>query len=157
MPDLDSLPPCGLYRTGMALVGQEDNVPKGILIMFHNHSDQGPPIVLRPVSNEHNRWEFHKSGWSVQDPGFIKVMVPLKAEGLYTVTGQIYVERERRIAERSLVQLGYNRNGDSILFLADFVGNSIHFPSQGFRFTNPSVQANLKKVPFSVPVGKTLH
>ena len=155
--DKKGLPPCGLYRTGMSLAGQEENIPAGILVMFHNHSDQGPPIVLRPSSNDNNVWEFHRNGWSVQDPGFLKAMVPLLPEGLYVVAGELFVDRTQRLNERTLVQLGYNRNGDTILFVGEFVQNSIHFPAKGFRFTNPKVQTKLKPVSFRAPNRRTVH
>ena len=151
------MPNCGLYRTARALAGQEEQVPSGILVMFHNHSEQGPPIVLRPVANEDNRWKFHDRGWSVNDQSFLEALVSLKPEGFYTVTGQIYVEREQRIANRTLVQVGYNRNGDTIIFPAEFVGNSIHFPNRGYRFESPGVQQHLTPVSFATPSRKTLH
>ena len=152
-----SLPPCGLYRTGRALPGQEEKIPAGKLVMFHNHSDQGPPLVLLPATNENNVWTFHKSGWAVHAPEFLQALVPLRAEGLYVVSGQIYTSREQMLPDKTLVQLGYNRDGDSILFPADFVGNSIHFPTQGFRFKSTEVQKNLASVGFIRPSPKTLH
>ena len=151
------LPPCGLYRTGMALVGQEDNVPSGVLVMFHNHSDQGPPIVLPPQSNEYNCWTFHQKGWSVQDPGFLKALIPLKPEGLYSLKGELFIDRNQRLSEKTLIQLGYNRNGDTILFVGEFVQNSIHFPNKGFRFPNPKVQEHLQSVTFNIPRRRTIH
>ena len=152
-----NLPNCGLYRTGIALVGQEQNVPEGILVMFHNHSDQGPPIVLNPESNEHNCWTFHQRGWSVNDASFLRSLIPLKPEGLYEIKGELLVDRDQRIAPKTLVQLGYNRTGDSILFVGEFVQNTIHFPNKGFRFPNPKVQEHLSTVSFRVPARRTVH
>ena len=146
------LPDCGMYRTGASLPGHEEEVPGGTLIYFHNHSDEGTPIVLTPHDNTHNRWSFHDRGWLVEDPGFISALIPLKEQGHYTVSGHhLHVSKEEIIAERTLVQLGYNRRGDTILFVAEFEGNVIKFPSQGFRFESPSVQEHLSPVEFEVP------
>jgi hypothetical protein len=155
------LPDCGIYRTGVSLPGHEEEVSGGVLIYFHNHSEQGPPLVLTPHDNTQNRWSFHERGWLVEDPGFISALIPLKKEGYYTVSGHhLHVSKEELIPERTLVQLGYNRRGDTLLFVAEFEGNTIKFPSQGFRFESPEVQGNLASAVFSVPESedeRTLH
>ncbi len=145
------LPNCGLYRTGAALPGNEEQIREGILVYFHNHSDQGPAMLLTPHSNEDNRWQFHERGWLVEASDFIEVMVALKPEGLYVNTEHIHISREEIIPERTLVQLGYNRSGDSILFIGRFEGNTITFPSQGTAFSTPDVQSSLEPVGFNVP------
>lgn len=146
------LPPCGLYRTGVSLPGQEEQVTGGALIYFHNHSDKGPPLVLLPEENTHNRWTFHKRGWFAEDPGFLRALIPLKPQGLYVISGNhLHISREEILPEKTLVQLGYNRRGDTILFPARFEGNGLSFPSQGYRFEVPAVQENLAPVNFNVP------
>ena len=155
-------PPCGLYRTGTSLPKFEQDVPGSVLIYFHNHSDKGPPIVLLPHKNENNRWQFHDKGWLVEDPGFVGALISLKAQGLSVVKERhLHISREEIIPEKTLVQLGYNRSGDTILFAARFEGNSIVFPSQGYRFESPDVQRLLAPVDFSVPrpaeASRTLH
>jgi len=145
------LPECGLYRTGAALTGHENEVPANVLVYFHNHSDQGPPMVLTPHANSHNRWQFHDRGWSVDESDFLAALIALKPEGLYLNTEHLHVTREEIIPERTLLQLGYNRRGDSILFPARFVGNTIEFPEQGYSFGSPEVQIGLEAVSFNVP------
>ena len=71
--------------------------------------------------------------------------------------GKLLVNRDQRIAPKTLVQLGYNRTGDSILFVGEFVQNTIHFPNKGFRFPNPKVQEHLSTVSFRVPTRRTIH
>ena len=150
------LPACGLYRTGVSLPGHEDAVPAGRLVHFHNHSTQGPPIVLVPESNTANRWTFHERGWLVEDPGFIKALVPLLPEGLYVVARRhLHLSREEMIPEQTLVQVGYNRSGDTILFPARFEGTTITFPDRGFRFESPKVQEVLDRVNFKVPAPRS--
>jgi len=146
------LPPCGLYKTGVSLPGHEEDVPAGRLIYFHNHSEKGPPLVLNPQSNTHNRWLFQGQGWLVEDPGFIGALEPLLSEGLYTVSGQhLHISRDEIVPERSLVQLGYNRSADTILFVGKFEENTISFPSTGYRFTSADVHQHLKAVEFNIP------
>ncbi len=147
----DTLPACGLYRTGIALPGHEEQVGDSDLVYFHNHSDQGPPMVLTPHANEHNRWKFHDRGWSVDSPEFVEAMVALKPEGLYICAHHLHVTREEIIPERTLVQLGYNRSGESILFVGRFEGNAITFPDSGYSFRSPEIQERLEPVTFSVP------
>lgn len=145
------LPDCGLYRTGIALPGNEDDVPAGILVSFHNHSDQGKPMVATPHANEHNRWQFHERGWAATDQSFLAALIALKPEGLYLNTHHLHVTREEIIPEKTLMQLGYNRAGDSILFVARFEGNTIVFPSQGYSVASPELQQHLRAVDFNVP------
>ena len=157
----DDLPDCGLYRAGVSLPGHDDDVPSGCLVYFHNHSDAGPPIVLTPHDNTHNRWTFHDSGWLVEDPGFIGALIPLKQEGLYVIKGHhLHISDEEIIPELTLVQLGYNRKADSILFTAQFDENKISFPERGYLFENPNVQEVLTSVTFKIPTSdssRTLH
>jgi hypothetical protein len=145
------LPACGLYKTGLPLPDHEEQVPAGILVYFHNHSDQGPPMVQTPHSNTHNRWQFHERGWAVSDTEFLAALVPLKAEGLYTNPEHLHVSREEVIPQRSLMQLGYNRGADSLLFIGRFQDNTIAFPEQGYSFTTADIQARLEPVSFQVP------
>ena len=155
-----ALPDCGLYRTGAALRGHEEQVGAGILVYFHNHSDQGPPMVLTPHANEHNRWQFHESGWGIEDDAFLAALITLKPEGLYVNVEHLHVTREEIIPPRTLLQLGYNRSGDSILFVGRFEANSIVFPSQGYSFPSPDIQKNLEAAGFNVPrpkAEKDLH
>lgn len=149
--DAELLPECGLYRTGVALPGQEDKVPAGILVHFHNHSDQGTPMVLTPHDNQHNRWRFHERGWGVTDEGFLTSMQALKPEGLYTARKHIHITKEEILPDQTLLQLGYNRSGESILFVARFEANVIRFPSTGYRFADLGIQGNLEPVNFVVP------
>lgn len=146
------LPNCGLYRTGRALLNAEEQVPEGVLVYFHNHSDQDSALVLTPHVNEHNRWRFHDRGWPVEDAEFISALVALKPEGLYVTAVHLHVTHEEIIPERTLVQLGYNRSGDSILFVGRFEENTITFPSQGY--TSASLEARLEPVGFNVPRSK---
>ncbi len=154
--------PCGVYRTGRALRAGEMEIPAGSLVYFHNHSVQGPPIVLLPDANTNNRWSYTSGGWLVEDPAFIEAMVSLKGEGFYALNRRLQVGKDEFVAERSLVQLGYNRSADTILFVAKPEGNGFNFPDRGLRFDAPDVQEILEPVNFTIPAAagaeqRTLH
>ena len=133
-PTTEGLPKCGLYRTGLALAGQEEQVGAGRLVYFHNHSEQGPPLVLLPRANTNNKWDFGSRGVLVNDSEFIEQLVPLMAEGYYTLSEHLHVSKEEVLPTKTLVQLGYNPKGEPIVFVGRFEHNSIHFPEKGFRF-----------------------
>lgn len=131
----DKLPACGLYKTTEPLPGKEQWVRENLLVYFHNHSQQGPPLLLLPASNNQNRWSFHEKGYLIRDPHYIAALTPLKPEGLYVLSQPIYLSRDEFIPEQTLVQLGYTRSADPILFLAKFSDNTITFPSSGLKCT----------------------
>ena len=151
-----SLPPCGIYRTGAALNGKEEQVPAGRLVMFHNHSEQGPPLVLLPQSNTANKWTFHTHGFLVEDDEFVERMIPLMPEGYYILKEHIHVTEQEIIPDRTLVQLGYNGKGEGILFPGRFEGNNIAFPEKGYGFKNDSIFDNLEQAGFRVPKAQSV-
>ena len=153
---MTELPPCGLYRTTQALPGKEDWVRENLLVYFHNHSQQGPPLLLLPSTNQLNRWSFHDKGYLVRDPGFVPTLAPLKAEGFYVLSESIFLSKDEMIPERTLVQLGYNRTGDPILFLGDISENQVAFPTSGLKCTL-DIFGLLNDVNFRVPIINDMH
>ena len=152
------LPKCGIYRTQVPLTGKEDRVPAGCLVMFHNHSEQGPPLVLLPASNTNNRWTFHERGYLIEDQDFVDQLHGLPAEGLYVLREHVHISKEEMVPDKSLVQLGYNRDGQPILFVARFEGNTIRFPERGYRFNDEKVFDLLDPVAFRSPKpARVLH
>ena len=148
------LPPCGIYRTGLALEGKEAAVPADQLVYFHNHSTQGPPVVLLPEGNTHNRWRFQERGYLVDTPNaaaFVSALVPLPLEGCYVVTQALAVT-DRVLAPGTLVQIGYEPHGRPIVFPAAWEANGLSFPSKGFRFDDVGVVArHLRHAGFGPP------
>ena len=145
---------CGLYRTGTALAGKEGAVGAGQLVYFHNHSKQGPPIVLLPTTNERNRWSFDERGYLIDGlgaDGFLESLVALPREGFYAVLEPVGVTDGRVLAARSVVQVGYNRAGEAILFPGEAHGNGFVFPTAGFRFDGLTVFQRLREAGFDPP------
>lgn len=108
------LPRCGLYRTTRKL---DDDVPPGVLVNFHNHSDTNVPVIHLPLFNTFNRWEWEKNGRPIRELSYVETLRALQPEGYYLLTREIRFGKVKWPA-RSLVQLGYNREGEPLIFLA---------------------------------------
>ena len=111
------LPDCGLYRTTKPLPGHEEKVPAGTLVDFHNHSDSGLPTVTAPDHNVHNRWHFHGPPIEFRGLAWASSLEKLPPEGFFTLRKELTFDGGKW-PKGALVQLGYNRQGDPILFIA---------------------------------------
>ncbi len=133
-PGKNLLPPCGLYRTSKALEGHAEQFPEGLLVYFHNHSDSGLPQVLAPDHNVHNRWHFHGPGVEFRALSWADTLVAVPSEGFYSLRRELTFEGGSW-PKGALVQLGYNRNADAILFIAQVRGhleeNDLFFADKG--------------------------
>ena len=129
------IPACGLYRTTLPLPGQEEAIPAGRLVYFHNHSDQNKPIVLLPKSNTHNRWTFHERGNLVEDADFILGLEPLKVEGYYRLREHFHPNQEEIVADDQIVQLGYTPDAEALIFFPKISSelNALIFPERGMK------------------------
>ena len=128
------LPACGLYRTTKALPEHEAEVPPGVLVYFHNHSDSGLPVVIVPDHNVMNRWHFHGAGIPFRGLSWADSLVSLPAEGFYSLRKGLEFEGGSW-PKGALVQLGYNKAGDPILFIgqqqAQLDANVLFFSDRG--------------------------
>jgi hypothetical protein len=111
------LPACGLCRTTKPLPEREDEIPAGILVYFHNHSDSGLPVVIVPEHNVHNRWHFHGPGIAFRGLTWADSLLRLPAEGFYVLRKPLSFEGGEW-AKGAIVQLGYTRAAGPILFIA---------------------------------------
>ena len=111
------LPNCGLYRTTKPLPEHESEIPAGVLVYFHNHSDSGLPVVIVPEHNILNRWHFHGAGVPFRGLSWADSLVSLPNEGFYSLRKPLEFEGGNW-PKAALVQLGYNKSGDPILFIA---------------------------------------
>lgn len=132
------LPPCGLYRTTKALPDNEEAVPAGGLVYFHNHSDSGLPVVIAPDHNILNRWHFHGAGVPFRGLSWADSLVKLPAEGFYSLRKQLDWDGGSW-PKSTLLQLGYTRVGEPILFIgqvrASLVENDLWFSDKGVGIT----------------------
>jgi hypothetical protein len=121
-----------LYRT----TGPIGAVDAGRLVHFHNHGNPGPGVYL-PREWRYNRAQFDDKGQSLDDPGLVRFLVPLPAEGFYRVAEPFHCceKRCRRFEEDALLQLGYNADAEPILFVPELVDSMFAVPAKGWKTT----------------------
>jgi hypothetical protein len=128
------LPACGLYRTTKPLPEHETDFPAGTLVYFHNHSDSGLPVVIAPDHNIMNEWHFHGAGTPFRGLSWADSLVKMLDQGYYTLRKQLDFDGGSW-PKGALVQLGYNRTGDAILFIAQKRAqrneNGLYFSDRG--------------------------
>jgi hypothetical protein len=133
-PTKTMLPSCGLYRTTKPLAGHEEQFPANLLVYFHNHSDSGLPQVLAPDHNVHNRWHFHGPGVEFRGLSWVDSLVKVPLEGFYTLRRELTFDGGSW-PKGALVQLGYTRNADAILFIGQVRNkldeNDLYFSDRG--------------------------
>jgi len=149
-PEDSDLPACGLYKTTKPLPNKEQWVREDLLVYFHNHSQQGPPLLLLPSTNQDNRWSFHDKGYLIRDEEYVDTLISVEDEGFYILTEPLYLSDDEFIPERTLVELGYNRAAEPILFMGKFEKNAIEFPESGLKCTL-EIFDMLEAAPFRVP------
>ncbi len=124
------LPPCGVYRTLAAIGGIE----AGRLVYFHNHGNPGPGLYL-PERWNRNRAQFSARGMTVPDGFDPRALKPLPREGFYRVAKTFHCCAKKCVefAPEAFVQLGYNGNGDPLLFTPELVGGAFEIPDRGTK------------------------
>ncbi len=142
-----ALPDCGLYRTTLSHPDHGERVPAGRLVHFHNHSHAGKPMVLLPKENASNTWTFNTNGYLIDKEGWVRSLQPLKPEGFYLTAEPFQTRTELLVAPGQIVQLGYNRNAEPLVFFPqrDKGGNSLVFPAKGMVISS-QVYASLQPV-----------
>ena len=140
------LPPCGLYRT-RASIGA---IPAGKLVFFHNHGDPGPGLYL-PSGWRRNRVELQDRGQTLEDPDLLRHLEPLPPEGLYRVLEPFFccAQKCREYQPETLVELGYNGEGQAILFLPEMVDGMLAIPTNGTAIDHISL-SRLKQLKVAV-------
>jgi hypothetical protein len=133
------------------LRGQEERVPEGALVSFHHHpahpardgrGDGAVPLVCLPEHNVHNRWRFHRVGLPVLDERWPGTLEALPDEGFYALASELAFPGGVW-PKGALLQLGYTRSADPILFLAQqrlhAVENDLFFGEEGVRVPRSSL------------------
>lgn len=135
-----AMPGCGLKRTLFPLPGRETQVPAGLLVSFHDHSDEGPPIVRLPKQAVANRWTFEEEGIVIDDLDWPSTLVSLPKEGLYELGAELWIGGGQKLPAGLLVQLGYTRQGQAAAFPGLLVdGGTIRFQRRGALLTDLQV------------------
>jgi len=154
------LPDCGLYRTTKPLPEHETDVPAGTLVYFHNHSDSGLPVVIAPEHNVLNRWHFHGGGLQFRGLSWADSLVKLPAEGFYMLRKALSFEGGEW-PKATLVQLGYTRTADPILFIAQVRAqldeNDLFFSDRGVGVSREQLALLEQLQVFAEPAAAGTH
>lgn len=108
----------GLYRTTKPYPGQEAAIPAGVLV-YVGLRDDGAPFVVRPSQNRKNRWRWSEPTILLRARSWGDTLKPLPSEGFYTLPEDIALDSGGRWLRNAIVQLGYNEEGQGILFVAE--------------------------------------
>ena len=153
-----ALPEPGLYRTTAPHPRAADAIPEGRLVYVGQKDGAG--FVLAPHYNEHNRWFWRDPTTPLEaaDGDFIAGLVALPPEGFYTLPHTLSFEGGGRWLENAIVQLGYDRSGQGIAFVAErrtVEDNALFFSDRGQRIDD-AVLFGLRWAPI-LPVQSDAH
>ncbi len=125
----------GLYRTTLAHPLDPQAIGKGVLV-FVGQNDNGP-FVVHPHYNEKNRWYWRDPVIPLTDEVWARTLKQLPPEGFYSLPRALNFDGGGRWLENAIVQLGYDRSGNGILFIAErrdaTEGNALWFSDRGHR------------------------
>lgn len=152
------LPEPGLYRTTAPHPRQSDAFPAGRLVFVGRKDDQG--FVVVPHYNENNRWFWREPTTPLGDADgeFVAGLVALPPEGIYTLPRTLTFEGGGRWLDNAVVQLGYDRQGQGIAFVAErrpVDANGLFFSDRGQRIDD-AVLFGLRWAPI-LPVQDDAH
>lgn len=129
------LPDPGLYRTTEPMPGHESEFPKGVLVYVGQPSNGGVKFVVRPGQNRKNRWYWGDPTTPLRSPSWAGTLKKLPAEGFYTLPETLEMDNGGRWLKNAIVQLGYNQEGQGILFVGerhdDSEDNALFFGDRG--------------------------
>jgi len=114
-----NLPDPGLYRTTKPYPGHEDAIPENALVFVGQNEKTGVTFVVRPGANRLNRWYWGEPTVPLRSTVWAQTLIALPSEGFYTLPRQIDTGNGGRWIKNAIVQLGYNREGKGILFVAE--------------------------------------
>lgn len=121
----------GLYRTILPMTDRPAEVPARTLIRFVTDADGGPKVHL-PKKAENNQWTFVERGHAVTDEEWAATLVPLRAEGFYHLTQDLWIGGGQKMPKGLLIQLGYTKEGQAAAFPGKAVEpNKIEFQRRG--------------------------
>ncbi len=118
------LPDPGLYRTTQPYPGHEEAFPAGVLVYLGQPQNGGVKFVVRPGQNRQNRWFWGDPTTPLRSPTWAKTLKALPPEGFYTLPDAIDLDGGGRWLKNAIVQLGYNEQGQGIVFVAEQRENS---------------------------------
>ena len=152
----------GLYRTTLAHPLKPEEFPAGSLVYVGN--ENGAAFVVRPHFNENNRWFWREPTTPLSDPAWASSLKRLPAEGFYTLPETLTFEGGGQWLTNAVVQLGYDRQGQGIIFVAErreaYEENALYFSDRGNRISD-DLLSRLRWAPIlpvrEAPGGPLMH
>lgn len=129
--------PAGLYRTTQAHPFEPEQVPGNSLVYVGDDKNAGGQFVVRPGRNVHNRWYWGDPTTPLTDPLWERTLKRLPSEGFYTLPEDLRVGDAGMWRKNAVIQLGYNPNGEGIIFVAErhegLEVNALFFSERGIK------------------------
>ena len=131
----------GIYKTTKFLPGNEAEIAPNMLVLIRTDGEFAPASVLKPIRNENNVWRFGMPGIHIPATSLNwgETLVKVPHEGFYRLTREHSFGDEGKWLKNAIVQLGYTRSGEPILFIAQrrnpLVSNDLHFSDRGVKMT----------------------
>lgn len=129
----------GIYKTTKYLPGFEAQVAPDMLVLIRTDGEFAPASVLLPVANQNNQWRFQMPGIKIPPASlnWADTLRKVPHEGFYRLKFEFTFGESGKWLENAIVQLGYNREGDPILFIAQrrnpLVSNDLWFSDKGVK------------------------
>jgi len=150
------MPDPGLYRTTQPYPGHEETIPASVLVYVGGKSNGSLPFVVRPGSNRNNRWFWGEPTIPLRAISWAESLTKLPPEGFYTLPEEVEFESGGKWLKHAIVQLGYNGEGQGIIFVAehheDEEANVLKFSERG-RVVDDGLLNRLKWAPI-LPIKK---
>ena len=129
----------GIYKTTKFLPAHEAEIAPNMLVLVRTDGDFAPASVLKPVSNTNNQWQFQMPG--IKIPGnslnWGDTLIKLPHEGFYRLLEEKTFEGGGRWLVNAIVQLGYTKAAEPILFIAQrrnpLSTNDLWFSDKGVK------------------------
>lgn len=129
----------GIFKTTKFLPEHESTIAPNLLILVRTDGEFAPASVLLPVQNLQNQWRFQMPGVKVPKVtyGWGESLIKLPHEGFYRLTREFKFGESGRWLPNAIVQLGYTRAAEPILFIAQrrspLVANDLFFSDKGVK------------------------
>ena len=140
----------GIFKTSQYLPGNEAQVGPDQLVLVRTDKEFAPASVLLPVNNVHNQWRFQMPGIKIPATSLSwgESLIKLPHEGFYRLRNEFTFGEKGKWIENAIVQLGYTRKAEPILFIAQrrapLTNNELWFSDRGVKIELEQVDEMLE-------------
>ena len=140
----------GIFKTTKFLPGHEAEVRPDSLILIRTDGEFAPASVLLPARNEYNQWKFSMPGIRIPTASlnWRESLIKIPHEGFYRLKEEFTFGDGGRYVPNTLVQLGYTKSAEPILFIAQRrapqTANHLFFSEKGAKISLEEVERLLE-------------